>query len=291
MSFYNILIVAVALSVCLLKTTKADPATADVVVVQLSSGDAKQVETAVDTIRSSLVSDPIHAVDRLNERWMAALNQAKQYNAVQEFAVVGTLAVPADPWRIEQLLRHRVRALLAQGKAKEALSAAKAEFLVSGMGQTAHDLDLLAQCFKAAYPQDPTIEPRFRVQQLAGAQTPRGGEWNTRSTEREKNQLLKHGRSLLADVPVDPTLWQSGIPKYVGKTDFKGLTALGNLYLLCGQVKEARVALERAYEVAPPRELRSASEGLAKSIKAEDCSIGRANAFVLAIRPAFDDPK
>lgn len=232
---------------------------------------------AVSEIRQTLVSNPQHAVDRLNEDWMAALLAAKQYAAVEEFAIAGTLAAPADTWRIEQLLKNRVRALLDEGKPKEALSAAKGLFEVAGMHFTPEILQLLSECLKAAHPEDPGIVPKFKLQQLAGAQED--------PNERQRLLAKYGGNSVMDAVPADAAPWAKAIEQRKGKEEYKSLCERANLLLLSGRVKEARPVVQKLYEIAPQEELKTASEFVAKLLKAEDGAVGRANEYVIAIRP------
>jgi hypothetical protein len=119
---------------------------------------------------NGLASNPVDTVDQLNRTWLEALRRAKQCPAVEEFATNGTIAVAPDTWRIEQLQRHRIEALLAENKPDEALRAAKALFNVCGMGFTKDALPLLVDSLKAAHPDDPTLVPKFKLQVLANAQ-------------------------------------------------------------------------------------------------------------------------
>src|SRR5215469_2371570 len=67
-------------------------------------------------LRLDLQNNPRDTVDRLNSTEMSRLLTARQYGAIEELAVAGTLALPADTWRIEQLQKYRVLALLAEHK-------------------------------------------------------------------------------------------------------------------------------------------------------------------------------
>lgn len=250
-----------------------------------SSPDAQAVDTHLsdggeaikaEAIRSALQSNPRGTVERLNKQWLATLISAWRFDEAEEFANAGSVAVARDTWQVEQLQRHRVEALRLAGRHEEALAAAKGLFLVAGLGSVPHDLELIAGCLRAARPDDPGAAARFKMQQLAGAQEVAG--------EREK-ALTRHGKPVLAGVRVDPRPFEQAIEQRKGRGDFDGLYGMGNLLLLSGRVAEARAAFEKAYAVAPPGELRYATEGLAKVIKAEDESVGRANAFVQSIRP------
>ena len=236
-----------------------------------------QVEQAIEAIRQSLQTNSQNAVDRLNEQWMQGLLDSYQYKAVGELAVAGTLALPADTWRIEQLQKHRITALLRQDKPKEALAVAKGLFNVCGMGFVKEELPLLAECLKQAHPEDPGIVARWKLQILAGAQED--------PAERKRLMEKYGGNSVMDAIQADPTPYVKAIAERRTITDYRGLYGTGNLLLLSGRTKEAHEIFAKVYAIAPPGELRYATEGIAKLIKAEDGGIGRANQFVISVRP------
>jgi tetratricopeptide (TPR) repeat protein len=253
------------------------PAQRDQVMSRLGSRNPDQIQQAVEEIRTGLQSDPGKTVDQLNNSWMTALLGARQYDAVEEFATAGTLALPADTWRIEQLQKHRIAALLAQGKNEEALHAARALFNVCGMGFVKEALPLVADALKATHPNDPGIVPKFRLQVLANAQ----------EDPAERKKLLDRygGNSVMDSISAEPGLYAEAIAKRKGMEQYRELYGTGNLLLMSGRVKEAHEVFLKVYKIAPPGELKYASEGIAKLIKAEDGGVGRANQFVMSIRP------
>ena len=223
------------------------------------------------------MSNPVDTVDQLNRTWLEALVNAKQYSAVEEFAILGTLAVAADTWRIEQLQKHRIEALLAENKPDEALHAAKALFNVCGMGFTKDALPLLVDSLKAAHPDDLSIVPKFKLQVLANAQED--------PVERKRLLAKYGGNSVMDSIAADPEPYKEAIEERKGLTDYRGLYGTGNLLLMSGRINEAHEVFMKVYQIAPPGELKYASEGIAKLIKAEDGGLGKANQFVMSIRP------
>ena len=208
---------------------------------------------------------------------MPELLASGQLKAVEEFATTGTLAVAADTWRIEQLQKHRIRALLAENELQQALHAAKGLFNVCGMGFTKDALPLIVDCLKATHPNDPALIAEFKLQVLANAQ----------EDPAERRRLLaKHGgNSVMESIPADPDPYVDAIAKRRNLTDYRGLYGTGNLLLMSGRIKEAHAVFMKVYQIAPPQELKYASEGIAKLIKAEDGGLGKANQFVMSIRP------
>jgi len=212
----------------------------------------------------------------LNKLWMQSLIADGAFGEVDEFAIAGSIAVARDTWPIEQLQRSRVTVLRQAGKHKEALAAAKALFNVSGLGSTQACIRELSDCLRAAYPADPGIVYRFKLQQLAGAQT---------DPEERRKALAGLGEDILAGIAIDPQPYEAAIEKLRDRGDYDSLYGLGNLLLLAGRTKEAEEVFERVYKIAPPKETAYATEGLAKAMKAADGSIGRCNAFILSVRP------
>jgi hypothetical protein len=232
----------------------------------------------VQKLRLDLLNNPRDTVDRLNNTIMSRLLEAHQYEAVEQLAVAGTLALPADTWRIEQLQQHRVRALLAEHKSQEALRAAKALFNVCSLGFVKDSLPLLCDALSAAHPEDSGIVPRFRRQVLAGAQ----------EDPAERQRLLNKygGNTIMKSIEADPVPYEAALAQRKSLTQWRDRYGNGNLLLLCGRTSEARQVFTVVYETCPDGELRYASEAIAKLIKAEDGGLGRANQFVRSIRPA-----
>jgi hypothetical protein len=249
----------------------------DQIISWLNSRDQTQIDKAVESIRNALQNNPLQTVDHLNETWMTALLQAKQYDAVIEVATAGTLAAAPDTWRIEQLQEHRITALLVENKPQEALRAAKGLFNVCGMGFATDALPLLVDALKATHPSDPALIAKFKMQVLANAQE---------DPDKRKQMLAKYGgNSVMDSLEADPEPYAEAIAKRRDLTDYRGLYGTGNLLLMSGRIKEAHDVFIKVYQIAPPTELKYASEGIAKLIKAEDGGLGKANQFVMSIRP------
>lgn len=254
---------------------------ADLVSTQLGHGNENDIRQAINEIRLELNTNPGHAIDRLNESWTVELLRDKKYDAVNEFAIKGTAALPADTWRIEQLLKHRVEALLAQNKPEDALAASRSLFNVCSMPFTKDALQLMIECLKAAHPRDPEILARFKLQVLANAQ----------EDPKARAALCAEygGNSIMNSIQAEKSPFAKALLQRQNVSDYRGLYGTGNLLLLSGRVKEAHEIFARVYKLAPPSELGFATEGIAKVIKAEDGAIGRANQFILSIRPSVSN--
>jgi hypothetical protein len=244
---------------------------------QQRAAAAKQAEDLVPELRALMKTNPRQTIDRLlNKGDMQKLLQAGRYDDVEELAVAAIIAAARDTWQVEQLQRIRVNAFFGAQKIKEALSASRALFNVAGMGSVQYDIGHIALFMSPAYKYDQTIVHRFRLQQLAAAHT---------DPQQRKIRMADLGEDVMASIPVDPAPFAQAIKDQQNATDYDTLYSVGNLLLLSGRITEAREVFEKVYQMAPPGELKYATEAIAKVIKAEDAAIGRANAFLTEVRP------
>jgi hypothetical protein len=228
-------------------------------------------------LRELLKTNPRQAIDRLlNGGDMSRLMAARRFDDVEELGVLAIIAASRDTWQVEQLQRYRLGGFLGARKAKEGLAAARALFNVAGMGSVPHDLASMINAMRFAFPGDAARPNHFRLQQLAGAQS---------DPAIHKMALAELGENVMASIAVDGAPFKDAIAQRQSATDYDTLYSLGNLLLVSGRISEAREVFEKVYKIAPPGELNYSSEAIAKVIKAEDGSIGRANAFAAAIRP------
>jgi hypothetical protein len=151
------------------------------------------------------------------------------------------------------------------------------------MKRTAQAIALVAEALAAARPADKGIVQRFRLEQLA--------EYTPRPTPGQAPGCIeafpppepKLGATL-AEVAVGKTPYDQ--PPVLEYTDrFLALSGAGNLLLLQDKPKKAMQSFERAYRVASEEQLADATENVARAMRAEDGSIARANAWLLALRP------
>jgi tetratricopeptide (TPR) repeat protein len=213
---------------------------------------------------------------RLMHEGIPQFMNAKAYDLAAALALEATLAVPGAVDQLEFFQLKRVEALLAAGRNEEALSAAKGLYNVSGMGFTRDMLSLVARVLSAAYPEDGDIANRFLAEQVEGARA---------STQPYQPEVSTTELPMaLSRVKVNPKPYERAIQRESGE-DFGALTATGNLMLLSDKPREAMQVFEKAYAIAPDDRLAYATENLARAMKAVDGTIGRANAFVLSVRP------
>jgi tetratricopeptide (TPR) repeat protein len=223
--------------------------------------------------------------------WLAALMKAERYDDVARLSQEATVTLPWNVSVVEYLQAYRVRALLKMGKPQEALAVAKGLFNVCRMKSTASTLELLVDCLKAALPGNDAIIERFRSEQTAGSvlsqssavsgqQSAVGSQPSALSSQLSAVGLRS---SILDRIKVDSTAYDAAIQQYAGE-DYGSLVSRGNLLLLADRPKEARAAFEKAYALASDKDLATATEGIARCMRAEDGTIGRANAWLLSLR-------
>ena len=237
-------------------------------------GVAGPNESGPDAIAQLIAVSPNEGIQRLNNGGFEALLAFHGFDMADRLALAAIAANARDTWPIEQLQRRRIQTMLREGKKKEALAAAKALFLVSGIGSTPYCIQQLCECIEQT--QGRAAMNRFKLQQLALAHS---------DSAVRKRQSAELGENVLEGIEIDVEIFADAIEELKDKSDYDAAYARGNLLLLSGRVAEAREAFEMAYRIAPRGELRYASEGLAKVIKAEDLSIGRMNQFILSLRP------
>ena len=236
--------------------------------------EATTREQAVTLIRSMLQSDPPRAISQLCATWLKVLADTKRYEDLADLAQHCIEPCAAETATLDQLLIYRVQALLALNKNLEALPVAKQLFDVATMKGTSCAILTLGQCLNAAYPDDGEILKKFRREQVEGARAPAATTTPADAT----------ASSVLAGIKLDPKPYDVAI-RQLTALDYLTLVKRGNLMLLAGRNQEAWDTFELAYSLADGNNMVGPSENLARCMKAQDGSIGRANAWVVSIRP------
>lgn len=239
---------------------------------ELASRSSAGTKQAVGRIDALVSTSAYQCRLMLRDRWLPALMAQKQYQAVAELAQLEILNNPDSTNTINILQAMRVQALLAAGQAQAALAAAKGLFNIATMQNTANALMLVAKCLKADSPNGLQLVNQLQRQQRSGAEIPGGNAKAISCT-------------VLADIQVNPKpyLRAAGRQPTLRVEDLIGK---GNLLLLADKPRRARIYFDQAYSVAWNNQwLVAATERIAACIKAQDGTIGRANAWVLAIRP------
>ncbi len=244
---------------------------------RLSSDDATIRHGAIELIKDRFATQPGRVLD-LRTQIFKTLMAARHFDEAVDIAWAGIASNSHDTKTVESFQQARVKALLAAGKTEEALQSAKSLFNVSTMTGTSDAILLIAESLNAARPKDKESFNKFREEQMAGAATQPANTPVSISAG-------KGPRSTVLDsIKVDPKAYEELLAKLTGE-DYQSLMARGNLLLMADNPKAAREIFERMYSLSGSSELVEASEALARSIRAEDGTIGRANSWVLAIKP------
>lgn len=236
------------------------------IIEQLSGNDAALRQQAMETIRVRMNT---RGLAELRSIWLKALLIAKQYPEASALAMEGIVANPWETKSIEAVLSLRIKALVAAGKTDEALASAKSLFNVSTMAGTSDAILAVAECLNVAKPADKDIYSKFRDEQIAGA-----------TTQPTKDRSTS---TVLAAIKIDAKPYDEALKKLTGE-DAQSLLGRGNLLLLADRPKEAKAIFDRLYSLTTA-DLAESSEALARTMKAEDGTIGRANAWIMSIRP------
>jgi hypothetical protein len=239
--------------------------------------DLQQLAT---TTLQQLHSDRWESRDPASMRSMLTLHprlmQAKAYNLAAQMALEAILAVPGALDRVEVFLVQRMDALQGAGRHQDALATAKSFYNVVTMRLTRDAIQHAGGKLAAAFPEQRDIERRYFEEQLEG--------FRPSTQPFQRDQLPPKAKLLLSTVKVDPEPYENALKREQGES-FGALTATGNLLLLSDKPEEAMRVFEKAYVIASEDQLTTAAESLARAMKAIDGTIGRANAFVLSIRP------
>jgi len=238
---------------------------ADFILQQLQSDDAGLREGLA---RIKVLTD---AGVRVYPKWLITLFEKGRFEDVEAIALKGIVNSADQASGIPELQKYRVRALLEQHKADEALSAARAFYNVAPLKDTEAAVKLVTLCLTAKNPDDLDTLRRFKRQQV---------EWSTATTQPAATNEL--GENVLKSIPVPAEPFASAAASIL-KRDYVGLMGKGNLLLLANQTADARKAFEAAEMIADkPEQATAAVEGIARAVRADAGALGPANTFIVA---------
>jgi hypothetical protein len=251
------------------KPTRPDAPTQELI-TQLNQADPAERQAAVEAVRIRVSGQPGRAAEF--RPVLKTMLSSKYFAEAADLALICVLNSPAEHRGVEQCLQVRFKALMGANRYPEALSTAKSLFNIASMDGTSDAILYVAEALIAVRTEDRDIYERFRDEQVAGAST----QPSTRGTTLRS--------PIMAAIQVDPKPYEEVLKLMTGE-DYSSLMARGNLELLADHPKQAKVLFERMYMLATAGQIVEASEAIARAIKAEDGTIGRANAWVYAIRP------
>ncbi|HUB26911.1 MAG TPA: hypothetical protein VL992_15910 [Tepidisphaeraceae bacterium] len=240
----------------------------EAVTSELSSGDEAAVEQAIEQIHVWL--DHRHVSYNLWYKWIPALMQDGKYQEAADLAMEGMLDRP-EVAAMTELTTWRTRAFLAMNQPQLALAAARSNYNVCDLNHTQNAIDLVGLCLAACNPGDDEIIRRFRNEQAV-------------ASEENQDPGTQPSNPLLAIV-IDATPYKAALRKYSVRTVFKDRVSYGNLLLAAGRCGEAEKVYRDLYKLAATQdEMNTAVEGIARSLRAEDGTLGRANAWLAELQ-------
>ena len=217
-----------------------------------------------------------YAVISCQWRWLDAAKTAGHHGAVLELVAAAIEGAPNNTSAINVFQVARVRSLLALGRGEDALGHAKLYYNVCTMQSSGDAMSLIVDCLRVARPDDGATAHRFVREQVAGAAV-------TRDAPAGRTSVLESIR-LPEAVRLDYSKRADRIRKLPPHNAPERLK-LANYLLMADRPAEARQVLEETYQYVTNGEfLPPVTEGVARALRAEDGSVGRANAWVLAHR-------
>jgi hypothetical protein len=134
---------------------------------------------------------------------------------------------------------------------------------------------MILKCLEAAYPNDPALIQRFKREQIEGALLTRNPN--------SQQSVLKSIKIPASEIDEAMSFFQR---RGGGGGDLDSQMNAGNLLLLADRCDEAHQLLAEAYNgTVRDTQLHDAMESVARAIKAQDGTIGRANQWLLENRP------
>ena len=254
----------------------APEVTIDELATQLTSKDEAKVREALATIRARIETDPTDA-NYVRSYWLKPLLDAKRWADAEDLCVRAMIATPTYAQHLEYLQRQRVLMLRAQNRNDDAVREARTLFSVSSMEGTESALLLLAECLNAASGNDPTKIDPLIAEQVAGLA-------GTMEHPVRSPTLLG-----IASNPASAAAWEAAAKTFRTPTgelpaSIPDLLALGNLELLACRPDEAKEAFAKVRTLADVAYFRASNEAQARLLKAEDGTVGRANAYAASLR-------
>jgi hypothetical protein len=216
----------------------------------------------------------------LHSAWLEPLLNLKQYDLALELSDRGLQADCSKEFVVPDMTWCRVKTLLAAGKYEDALSAGKSYYNSCEMNKTRDAIGLIGEALANLHSKDePDIVHRFRQQQEALAKAPDSVDGPPVALPADL------GDNILAAIKIDSNRYDGFIKKASqGPISYGSLSAQGYLLLAADRGKEAQRAFQTAADMATDKQLPECISNIARAIRAQDGSVGRANAYILSLR-------
>ena len=231
---------------------------------------------ALATLRQGLQLDPVHASAEFVAYVTTTAPPRDADSMLVEVLPAIIASKPEDTAMVESALKLRIAALDRLGSYREALADARRLFNVSAMQHTSEALALVDKYWLACHAGDTTSQESFRREQLAGAVLAAGDDARRTST------------ALLTIAIADGT-YQQALSRTIGPGR-QDVVRRTSLLLLTGEVDQALSLAQQTLAMTQGNrnETNAANELIARCYKAQDGTVGRANAFVIAHRAPAD---
>jgi hypothetical protein len=134
------------------------------------------------------------------------------------------------------------------------------------------------------HPDDPDVGRKFRsdqaVEAAPAAQSPDNNSNNATATTQSATDLT------LKSITIDPSVYNMAIKDWSQRSvEFADQVSYGNVLLAADQAQNAEKVFRELYRLAATqKELTTATEGIARSMRAEDGNVARANAWLLSLQ-------
>jgi hypothetical protein len=243
----------------------------------IKSSDKGPQDAAIAQIKDLIAS--AHPVRNLWVDWIPGLMKDGRNDDAAELALLGSCERP-DLNAIVPMMELRVNALLASGKNDDALAAAKSYYNVCDMKLTGKAVDMLALCLARTHPDDLEIARRFRNEQAASSASPQASASAATTTPTTQTSPM------LKAIVIDQRIWDDSIKTWAAKTSpVSARAGYGDLLLAADRGADAEKAYREMYQLAATQaDLTTAIEGIARSLRAEDGNVGRANAWLVSLQ-------
>ena len=238
-------------------------------VPRLAGTDAAARKSALALIAKELQARPYPAAWLIYWYWLPPLMAGGHYRTVAHLALQGILAAPAYTGVIDRLLIFRIQALAAMHKNAAALRNAKSLFNVCTMADTGTALLILDQRLEVIYHGHPGIVRRFIHEERTGSELPAD----------DSEPISRSG--VLASIDVHGDAYLARL-KNLSRNRIRGLEEKGDLLLLADHPAKALKCFQSMEAYAKgPGQLLSFQKFVCRAIRAQDGTIGRANACLL----------
>ena len=237
----------------------------------IASGKATEKAWAIKRIAMLLRAPNAYiAPYRLRWVWLPSLLAQHDYQAVANLAMLEIVHNPGLTDIVDAVLACRVKALLAMGKKHAALRNAKSLFNICTLADTRSALLLVRQGVAAVYHAHPRIIHALIAEQMTGAQVPAD----------EHEPITRCGVLAAVTVKARPYLQKLHSLRGTGNGT---LLEKGNLLLLADQPRKAiKYFREMEALAGNAKDFLNDENNICRAIKAEDGTIGRANAHLLS---------